>query len=90
MAAYTPPAVGVGTGAETDGEGEGLGVPADDAAPGEAGGDTAAVAEGEGEEHEVCETMIATASTPPSGAAARFLEGARRQKLSACLRCARG
>jgi hypothetical protein len=53
-------------------------------------GDAEAVGEGEAVEHADCAKISMIASALAIGAAARFPEGARRQKLSACLRCGQG
>ena len=77
-------------GAETDGEAVGLGVVKTGVAV-EPGAEGPVVGEGDAVlEQAACATMSAIASALPSGDAARFPEGARRQKLSACLRYGRG
>ena len=80
----------MGVGAETDGEAVGLGVVTAGVAV-EPGAEGPVVGDGDAVlEHAACATISTIASARASGAASRFLKGARRQKLSACLRYGRG
>ena len=79
----------MGVGGETDGEAVELGVVAIGVTVGPV--DEGPVV-GEGDvvvEHAACAMISTIASAMPIGAAARFVEGAQGQKLSACLRCGR-
>ena len=80
----------MGVGAGADGDAVGLGVVATGVTV-EAGAEGPVVGDGEGVvEHAACATISTIASTRPIGTASRSRNGARRQKLSACLRCGRG
>ena len=77
-------------GGEADGDGEGVSALTDGTALGAPADEAGAEGDGDADVQAVCATTRTIASAPPMGAAARLPEGALRQNLSACLRCARG